>query len=137
MGRSVASRRFIMVLLGTFAATALLLSLAGVYGVPSYAVSRRTSEIGVRLALGASPRRVLGLILAQGMKPVVAGLIVGVAAALLLTRLMTSLLFGITATDPVTYGAVAGLLAIAALTSCWIPARQAVGVDVVAALRKE
>jgi putative ABC transport system permease protein len=113
------------------------LALAGVYGVLAYAVSRRTGEIGVRLALGASPQKVLRLIVAQGMKPVVAGLLAGVAAALGLTRLMASLLFGITATDLATYAGVASLLAGAALLSCYMPARQALRVDVVAALRKE
>jgi putative ABC transport system permease protein len=133
----VASRRFIMLLLTTFAVVALLLALAGVYGVLSYAVSRRTSEIGVRLALGASPSAVVRLIVGQGMRPVVIGLVVGVAAALALTRLMTGLLFGVSATDIPTYLAVATLLGGAALVSCYVPARQALGVDVVAALRKE
>jgi putative ABC transport system permease protein len=137
VGESVASRRFIMVLLVAFAGVALMLALAGVYGVLAYAVSRRTGEIGVRLALGASPGKVLRLIVAQGMKPVVAGLLAGIAAALALTRLMASLLFGIGATDIITYAGVAGLLAGAALLSCYLPARQALRVDVVAALRKE
>jgi putative ABC transport system permease protein len=137
VGNSVASRRFIMTLLAAFAGAALLLALAGIYGVLSYAVSRRTSEIGVRLALGASPRGVLRLIVAQGMKPVLAGVAVGVIAAILLTRLMTTLLFGISATDVVTYAAVAGLLGLAGLMSCYVPARHALRVDVVAALRKE
>ncbi|HEV8357640.1 MAG TPA: ABC transporter permease [Gemmatimonadales bacterium] len=137
VGNSVASRRFIMSLLAAFAGAALVLALAGIYGVLSYAVSRRTSEIGVRLALGASPRGVLGLIVAQGMKPVLAGVAVGVIAAILLTRLMTSLLFGISATDVPTYAAVAGILGLAGLASCYLPARQALRVDVVAALRKE
>lgn len=137
VGDSVASRRFIMVLLAAFAGVALLLALAGVYGVLSYAVSRRTSEIGVRLALGASPGKVLRLIVAQGMRPVVLGLVVGLGAAFALTRLMTSLLFGVTATDLTTYAGVAALLGGAALLSCYVPARQALRVDVVAALRKE
>jgi putative ABC transport system permease protein len=126
-----------MLLLAAFAAVALLLALAGVYGVLSYAVSRRTSEIGVRLALGASTGAVLRLIVAQGMRPVVIGLAIGVALALALTRLMTSLLYGVSATDAGTYVAVAALLGGAALLSCYLPARQALRVDVVAALRKE
>lgn len=137
VGDSVASRRFIMLLLATFAAVALLLALAGVYGVLSYAVSRRTSEIGIRLALGASPGTVLRLIVAQGMRPVAIGLLVGIGAALALSRLMASLLFGITPTDATTYAGVAMLLGGAALLSCYLPARQALRVDVVAALRKE
>jgi putative ABC transport system permease protein len=137
VGDSVAARRFIMVLLAAFAGVALLLALAGIYGVLSYSVSRRTGEIGVRLALGASPGGVLRLIVAQGMKPVVLGLVVGIGSALALTRLMASLLFGITPTDVATYAGVAGLLVGAALLSCYVPARQALRVDVVAALRKE
>jgi putative ABC transport system permease protein len=137
VGDSLAARRFIMILLAAFAGVALLLALAGIYGVLSYSVSRRTGEIGVRLALGASPGKVLRLIVAQGMKPVVLGLLVGIGSALALTRLMASLLFGITATDVATYAGVAGLLVGAALLSCYLPARQALRVDVVAALRKE
>jgi len=137
VGNSVASRRFVMMLLATFASVALVLALAGIYGVLSYAVSRRTSEIGVRLALGANPRGVLGLIVAQGMLPVAVGVVAGIAAAAGLTRLMASLLFGISATDVATYAGVAVVLGAAALVSCYLPARQALKVDVVAALRKE
>jgi putative ABC transport system permease protein len=137
VGDSVASRRFVMMLLATFASVALVLALAGIYGVLSYAVSRRTSEIGVRLALGASPRGVLRLIVAQGMLPVAIGVVAGVGAAIGLTKLMASLLFGVSATDLVTYAGVAALLGAAALVSCYVPARQALKVDVVAALRKE
>jgi putative ABC transport system permease protein len=137
LGDSVASRRFIMLLLASFAGVALLLALAGIYGVLSYSVSRRTAEIGVRLALGASPGGVLGLIVRQGMKPVLLGGVAGIAAAALLTRLMRTLLFGISATDVLTYAAVTGVLGAAALLSCYWPARQAIKVDVVAALRKE
>jgi len=137
VNESVASRRFIMLLLAAFAGVALVLALAGVYGVLSYAVSRRTPEIGVRLALGASHHQVLRLIVAQGMRPVVTGLVVGAAGAFALTRLMASLLFGVGAADPVTYAGVAGLLVVAAIAACWLPAWQATRVDVVAALRKE
>jgi putative ABC transport system permease protein len=137
IGASVASRRFIMVLLAGFAGVALVLALAGIYGVLAYAVSRRVSEIGVRLALGATPRGVLRLIVAQGMKPVVLGVAAGVVAAVFLTRLMTTLLYGISATDVATYAGVAGILGAAALVSCWIPARQAIRMDVVASLRRE
>ncbi len=134
---SVASRRFTMLLLVAFAGVALLLALAGIYGVLSYGVSRRTAEIGVRLAMGASPRGVLALIVRQGMQPVLLGAGVGVGAAMLLTRLMRSLLFGVSATDLVTYIGVSLVLGVAALVSCYWPARQAVKVDVVAALRQE
>jgi putative ABC transport system permease protein len=137
VGESVASRRFIMMLLAGFAGVALLLALAGIYGVLAYAVSRRVSEIGVRLALGATPRGVLRLIVSQGMKPVVIGVAGGVVAAVFLTRVMTTLLFGVSATDVVTYAGVAAILGAAALVSCWIPARQAIRMDVVASLRRE
>ena len=137
LGDSVASRRFIMLLLGSFAGVALLLALAGIYGVLSYSVSRRTSEIGVRLALGASPGGVLALIVRQGMKPVLLGGAVGIAGAVLLTKLMRTLLFGISATDVLTYVGVTVVLGVAAVVSCYWPARQALKVDVVAALRQE
>jgi putative ABC transport system permease protein len=137
VNESVASRRFIMLLLASFAGVALVLALAGVYGVLSYAVSRRTSEIGVRLALGAKRGQVLGLIVSQGMRPVLLGLAIGTGLALGLTRLMSSMLFGVGATDPVTFTSVAGLLVIAAIAACWLPAWQATRLDVVAALRKE
>ena len=137
VSESVASRRFILLLLGSFAGAALILALAGVYGVLSYAVSRRTSEIGVRLALGAKEGQVLRLIVAQGMRPVMIGLVIGTGLAFGLTRLMSSLLFGVGATDPVTFAGVAGLLVIAAVAACWLPAWQATRVDVVSALRKE
>ena len=137
VNESVASRRFIMLLLATFAGVALILALAGVYGVLSYAVSRRTSEIGVRLALGAKQGQVLRLIVAQGMRPVMLGLVIGTGIAFGLTRLMASMLFGVGSTDPVTFGSVALLLVAAAIAACWIPAFQATRVDVVKALREE
>jgi len=114
-----------------------VLALAGVYGVLSYAVSRRTSEIGVRLALGAKRGQVLGLIVSQGMRPVLLGLVIGTGLAFGLTRLMASMLFGVGATDPVTFAGVATILALAAIAACWLPAWQATRLDVVAALRKE
>ena len=137
VNESVAGRRFIMLLLASFAAVALILALAGVYGVLSYAVSRRTSEIGVRLALGAKQGQVLRLIVAQGMRPVLLGLVIGTGIAFGLTRLMASMLFGVGATDPVTFAGVALLLVGAAIAACWIPAFQATRLDVVKALREE
>jgi putative ABC transport system permease protein len=137
VNQSVASRRFIMLLLASFAAVALVLALAGVYGVLSYAVSRRTSEIGVRLALGAKQGQVLRLIVSQGMRPVFLGLVIGTGIAFGLTRLMASMLFGVGATDPVTFGGVALLLVGAAIAACWIPAFQATRLDVVKALKEE
>jgi predicted permease len=134
---STASRRFTVVLLSAFAAIALALALVGIFGVTSYSVSRQTAEIGVRLALGASHERVLRFILFQGMKPVLVGIAVGVAAALLLSRLIASLLFEVPPRDPITYIAVTTLLAVTALIACIVPARQAMRVDVISALRAE
>jgi len=137
VSESVASMRFVTMLLGSFAGVALLLALAGIYGVIAYSVSRRTAEIGVRLALGASHASVLRLIVGQGMRPVLAGVGAGLAGAFALSRLMESLLFGVTAADPLTYAAVAVLLTSAAVVSCYLPARQALAVDPVSALRDD
>jgi putative ABC transport system permease protein len=134
---SVATRRFTMLLLAGFAALALVLALAGVGGVLAYAVARRAPEIGLRLALGAEPRALLRFVLAGGMRPVSLGLAIGLAGALAMSRLMASLLFGITAWDPMTYAAVAiGLLA-ATLVACYIPARTVLAMDPAKALRTE
>lgn len=134
---STASRRFTLILLGAFAGLALVLAVVGIYGVTSYSVSRQTAEIGVRIALGATNDRVLRLILLKGMTPVAIGISVGLVTAFLLSRLIANLLFGVTARDPLTYVAVAGLLAFTALLACIVPARQAMRVDVVSALRAE
>ncbi len=137
VGASVASRRFTMLLLAALAAVALVMALAGVYGVLSYAVSQRRSEVGVRMALGASRSNVLRLILAQGMRPVVIGLVIGTAGALWLSRAMSTLLFNMSAGDWPTYTAVAMLLAGAAALACYVPARAALRVDVTSTLREE
>ena len=134
---STASRRFTVVLLSAFAAIALALALVGIFGVTAYSVSRQTAEIGVRIALGASHERVLRLIVLQGMKPVVIGIAAGLVAALLLSRLIQSLLFQVTARDPLTYASVAAILIATAVLACVVPARQALRTDVVAALRAE
>ncbi len=134
---STASRRFTVVLLSAFAAIALTLALVGIFGVTAYSVSRQTAEIGVRLALGASHERVMRLIVLQGMKPVVVGIATGLVTALVLSRLMQSLLFQVTTRDPLTYASVAAILTPTALLACFIPARQALRTDVVAALRSE
>ena len=130
-------RRFTMLLLAALAGVALLLALAGVYGVLSYSVSRRKTEIGMRMALGASRSSVLRLVVSQGMRPVIIGLIAGVLGALGLSRYMASLLFGVTRLDAPTYAGVAMLLTVAAVLACYLPARDAMKVDVLTALREE
>ena len=134
---SLATRRVSMILLSVFAALALGLACIGIYGVISYLVGQRTQEIGIRLALGAKRLDVLRLILGEGMKMAALGLLIGIVAALGLTRLMAKLLFGVSATDPLTFAAVAALLAIVALAACYIPARRAMRVDPMVALRYE
>ena len=134
---SVADRRFHMTLLAIFAAVALLLSASGVYSVMATAVARRTHEMGIRLALGASPRDVLKMVVGQGMKLALAGVGIGLAAAFGLTRLMKGLLFGVSALDPLTFISVATLLAGVALIACYLPARRAMRVDPLTALRSE
>jgi putative ABC transport system permease protein len=127
--------RFIAVLLGLFAGLALALSGVGIYGVMAYHVSARTREIGIRVALGARGGDVLRLVVAQGMKPVLIGIVIGVGAAYALTRSMKTLLYGVSATDPLTFVGIAVLLALVALLACYIPARRAAKVDPLEALR--
>jgi predicted permease len=134
---SVAERRFTMLVLIIFAATALLLAAVGIYGVMSYAVTRRTHELGIRLALGASRNEIAGLVLRQGLRLAAIGLAGGLVAALALTRLMAGLLYGVRPADPATLLAVTLLLGGIALLACYIPARRATAVDPVVALRCE
>ena len=134
---SLDQRRFILALFGVFAAVALLIAAVGVYGVMAYTVTQRTQEIGIRMALGAQAADVLRLALGQGMRPAVTGIALGLLAAFALTRLMKSMLFGIEATDPLTYAGVALLLAMVAVVACYIPARRAARVDPMVALRRE
>lgn len=134
---SLASRRFSMVLLGVFAALALILSAIGIYGVISYIVGQRTHEIGIRLALGAHPSDVLRLILGQGTKLALIGVAIGIAAAFALTGLMTKIIFGVSAHDPLTFIGVAIVLVAVALAACYFPARRAMRTDPMVALRYE
>ena len=137
VSHSLAQRRFELFLLAVFAAVAMLLAAVGVYGLLSFAVDRRTAEIGLRMALGAQPRAVLMLILSQGMKLIAAGLAAGLAASLVVTRLLGGLLYGIGPGDPATLAAVAGALGAVGAAACWIPARRALSVSPLAALGRE
>jgi putative ABC transport system permease protein len=135
LGQRVAQRRFNLLLLGSFAVVALLLAAVGIYGVIAYSVTQRTSEIGVRLALGAQTRDILKLVMRQGLLFVLIGLFIGLLAALVLTRLMKNLLFGVSATDPLTFAVITLLLTLVSWLACWIPARRATRVDPLVAMR--
>jgi putative ABC transport system permease protein len=137
VAESLAPRRFQMLLFGIFAAVALALAAVGVYGVISYSVSRRTHEIGIRMALGARPRDVLFLIVRQGMTLALVGVSIGLAAALGVTRVLKGLLFELSATDPLTFMLIAALMVGVAILACYLPARRATKVDPMTALRRE
>ncbi|PYT98830.1 MAG: permease [Acidobacteria bacterium] len=137
LGGLTAQKRFLFLLAGVFAAVALTLAAVGLYGLLSYSVARRTQEIGVRVALGAQRRDVLRLVLGEGVRLAVLGVAIGIVASLAVARLMSSLLFGIKATDPLTFVAVAALLSVVALFASYVPARRAMRVDPMVALRYE
>jgi ABC-type antimicrobial peptide transport system permease subunit len=137
VSRSLARQRFSMAMLGAFAGFALLLAAIGVYGVMSYLVTQGTRDIGVRVALGAQQSDILRLVLKQGMTLTLVGIIAGLAGAAALSRVMGSLLFGVGSTDLLTFSSVAVLLALIAFAACYIPARRAMRVDPLVALRYE
>jgi predicted permease len=137
IANSLAERRFSMILLGIFAAVALLLASVGIYGVVSYVVGQRTQEIGVRIALGAQRSEVLRMVLTQGTAMAALGAMVGLATALVLTRLMGTMLFAVSAADPLTYFSVVMVLFAVSLAACWLPARRAARLNPVDALRYE
>lgn len=133
----MARTSFTLVILAIAGGMALLLGLVGIYGVIAYAVSQRTREIGIRMALGAQPSRLLRVFVRQGLLLAGIGAAIGLIAAAALTRLMSSLLFGVTALDPLTYAAVSALLIVAAVLASYLPARRAMAIDPVEALRAE
>jgi putative ABC transport system permease protein len=137
MGSWLANRRFLLLLVGLFAGAALVLAAVGLYGVVAFFVTRRTQEIGIRMAIGAQRSDVLRLVLGEGARMAGLGIVIGVVASLAVTRLVSSLLFGISATDPLTFSGVALLLSLVALAAAYIPARRAMRVDPVTALRYE
>jgi putative ABC transport system permease protein len=137
VNESVAEQRFSMLLLGLFAGVALFLAAVGLYGVVSYTVSQRTQEIGLRMAIGAEPGQVMRMVVGGGMKLALLGVALGIAAALGLANLVAAMLFGVTPFDPVSYAATAGVLLVVAALACYLPARRAMRVDPIIAMRHQ
>jgi putative ABC transport system permease protein len=134
---SVAQPRILSEFVGVFAGFALLLSAIGIYGVMAYSVASRTQELGIRMSLGAEPRDILKLVLKQGMRLALIGVAIGLAASLALTRLISTLLFGVSASDPLAFSLAAAVLVATALVACYLPARRATRVDPIVVLRFE
>jgi ABC-type antimicrobial peptide transport system permease subunit len=132
---SVGPRRLAMLLLGVFASVALLLAVIGIYGVMAFSVAQRTQELGIRRALGAQPTDILRLVLRRGLALALAGIAIGAAGAFALTRILSSLLFHVTPTDPAAFLAIAGLFLLVALAASYLPARRATRIDPMSALR--
>jgi ABC-type antimicrobial peptide transport system permease subunit len=137
VSNSMSRPRFSSFLLGIFATTALVLTMVGLYGVVAYSVSQRTRELGIRMALGAQRLNLLALVIGQGMRPALAGLACGVAAALALTRFLASQLYEVSPTDPRTLVGVSVVIALVALLACWLPARRVARLDPTAALKAD
>ena len=137
VGQQTARSRFTTWLMGIFAATAVLLAMVGIYGVMAYAVTRRTQEIGIRMALGASPGSVMGMIARRGLLLAAVGVGIGLAAAAGLTRFVRTLLFGVSATDPLVFAGVSLLLIVVSMAATYLPARRATRIDPMDALRHE
>jgi predicted permease len=137
VAESLAQRRFAMIVLAAFAGAALLLASLGIYGVISYMVGQRTQELGIRVALGATRRDIMRLVLGHGLKMTLVGVAVGLVASFGLTRLIRTMLYGVGATDPATFAIIAVLLTIVAVVACYLPARRATKVDPLTALRSE
>jgi putative ABC transport system permease protein len=134
--RAMAPTRFALALIAAFAVIAAVLASVGLYGVLSTGVRQRTAEIGVRMVFGAPTRRIFRLVIGEGLRLGVVGIFAGLVGALLLTRIMRSMLIGVTPTDPVTFAAIAVLFLVIAAAACWIPARRAAGMDPAVALRE-
>jgi putative ABC transport system permease protein len=137
MAQSLATRRVVLMLFTLFAALALLLATIGVYGVLAWSVTARTRELGIRVALGATAGQILQMIIGQGLKLVLPGVAIGLLGALALNRLMRKLLFGVSATDPLTFAVIVLVLTAVGLVACYIPARRGTKVDPLIALRHE
>jgi putative ABC transport system permease protein len=137
VGESLSPQRFNVLLLGAFAGLALVLAAVGIYSVLAYSVRRRVREIGIRMALGATPANVLRMVLSDGMKPILLGVAIGLAAAAALGRVVSSLIYGVTATDPLTFAGVAFLLVLVGLFATALPALRATRVEPVRTLRED